>query len=225
MASEVFNLAIFLSLKDAASGGMDRFASNMASNAAKVNKQLQSIEKAYKQQARTIAAEIGKKTSAVEKFGGKLSNVENLKTAGLQNTIRQSATIHKQIKQEADAVEDLGRKYQKAGKNDAAAQAGALSQSLRTEAKGIEQIGAKLRTIQKLRSQGTDDAKRQANVLEQEVKGEIKNLDRLASKLREVKSLKTNNLEIKVKADVQAVVFFFLLRVWFCRRLRSIKRF
>lgn len=201
MSSEVFNLAILLSLKDGASGGLDRFEARMGSAAQKINKDLQSIERNAKQQTQAIAKEIGKKTSEIEKFGGKLSNIDKLKSAGLQSAVAQSATIFNQLKKESDAVESLGNQYKKAGKTDAASQAAALSQSLRTEAKGIEQIGTKLKTIQKLREQGTESAKQQAQVLENEVKDELKNLDRLASKLREVKHLKTDNLEIKVKAD------------------------
>ena len=201
MASEVFNLAILLTLKDAASGSLDTVGAKMNSTAQKINKDLQSIEKEAKSKTQAIAKEIGKKTSEIEKFGGKLSNVEKLRNAGLESAVKQSSSIVKNIKQEADAVEDLGRKYQKSGKTDAAKQAAVLSQSLRDESKGIEQIGTKLKSIQKLREKGTDEAKREAKVLEQEVKEEIKNLDRLSSKYREIKSLKADNLEIKVKGD------------------------
>ena len=201
MASEVFQLGILLSLKDAASGGLDAFARKAHVATQNLEKDLHALDKTTKTQTNAIAKEIGKKISSVEKLGGNLSKIDTLKNGGLTSAAKNSAAVLTQIKQEADALKDLQVAYKNKGNTKASNQAGVLATDLTGEAKRIEQIGAKIKTIQKLREQDTESGRQQAKVLEQEVKSEVQTLDRLATKLREVKSLKSDNLEIKIKSD------------------------
>lgn len=201
MSGEVYNLAILLSLKDLASGELNRFSANAHRANSQVQKQLQQLEKESRQQTQAIAKNIGKKTGDIDKLSVKLSDIGNLKNKGLESASKQSSAILKQINLEANALEDLSKSYQKSGKTQAAKDAEALAKGLREESKQLESVGTKVKEIAKLRKQGTDSAKAQANVLEQEVKDEVQQLDRLTSKFREVKNLRSSNLDVNIKAD------------------------
>lgn len=201
MPGEIYNLAILLSLKDMASGELDRFTANAHRANSKIHQDLQAMEKEARQQTQTIAKNIGGKTKEIDRLGVKLSDIENLKNKGLQNAGKQSSAILKQIKTEANALDDLSKTYRDSGKTEAAKQAETLAKGLREEAKHLETIGTKVKQVTKLRQQGTDAAKSQAKILEQEIKDEVYSLDQLTHKLQEVKHLQSSNLDVNIKAD------------------------
>lgn len=208
MASETFNLAILLSLKDGASGGLTAFGSNLNKQSSQAKTNLEKLTAAAKQQATAIEKEFGKQSKGAESFTKSVANVDKLRDAGRQKAIQSAATLSKQTATQVKELETLSETLRKSGNSDAARQADKLANSIKNEIKVYDQLGYKLKEIDRLRKFGSEKSNNRASMLEGEVKQEIKQLDNLAGHLREVAELRKSTtgpaLEVKnVQSQMQ----------------------